>query len=167
MSLKTAVQKETSHIVLLPHDFFYLPPFPNLPSYSLLKASKVENPGQRCDFLSPQFHTSLQERNKSPLLIRKSHSSEDPQISSWTEKQGNSKGREAKKKITPHMANTAKKLLLVDKPLSVLNTHSEGQWVSYTEAGALWHTKLSISSSSAGSAELSQAQSARLSSTTS
>lgn len=73
MSLKTAAQKETSYIVLLPHDFLYFSPFPSLPYYSLLKASKVENPGQHCDFLSPLFHTSLQERNIALLLIRQSH----------------------------------------------------------------------------------------------
>lgn len=76
-------------------------------------------------------------------------------------KMGTPRGEKLKKNHSSHWPTQQRKLL-IDKLLSVLNTHSEGQWVSYTEAGALWHTKASISSSCAGFAELSQAQSAPL-----
>jgi len=56
-------------MVLLTHYFFNPFPLPCLPCYPLLKASKVEDPGHHCDFLSPLFCTSLQERNIALLLL--------------------------------------------------------------------------------------------------
>lgn len=56
-----------SYIVLLPHDFLYLPPFPILPYCSLLKISKVENPGQHWFLITTVPHLSPGKKHSSAV----------------------------------------------------------------------------------------------------
>lgn len=68
-AIKDSSIKTEQTMLLLPHYFFYPPHLPSLPYYPL--ASKVQDPGQHCDFVSPLFCTTLQERNTALPLIRK------------------------------------------------------------------------------------------------
>lgn len=64
----SSIKRNKLHCSVSPLFFLLLPSL-----ISLLEASKVENPSQCCDFLSPLFCTSVQEINTTPLRTRKWH----------------------------------------------------------------------------------------------